>query len=96
MTIHDGGWVIDPKINSHIHPMTSEQHSIFTHAFEGFCGAGYEPIAYLGKQVVSGMNHRYVALQTLAQPGEKKSAIVTVTLYVPLEGRAVITSIETI
>ena len=37
---------------------------------ENLMGASYEPIAYLGKQVVNGVNHAVLALQTLvlAQP----------------------------
>ena len=96
MNTQDGGWVIDPAVNSKNNHMTSEHHEIFTQAFEGLCGAAYQPLLYLGHQLVAGHNHSYIALQTLVLPGERKNAVVKVTIYFPLQGTPAVTCIEAV
>lgn len=46
---------------------TMPQHaaSAWSGAIEGLVGASYKPLLYLGKQVVRGVNHYFVAEQTL-------------------------------
>lgn len=34
-------------------------------AVEGMCGASYKPLVYIGKQQVKGVNHWFIAEQTL-------------------------------
>lgn len=94
--MRDGGWVIDPTVNKKVSDMAPEHYQIFASAFEGFCGAGYQPLMHIGQQVVQGMNHAYIALQTISLPTGTKTAVVKVTLYVPLNATPVISSIEAI
>lgn len=75
-----GGWTAAED-----QTVTAELSELFDKAFEGFAGASYEPLAFLGTQVVAGLNYRFLVKQTLvtAQP------VVTygyLTLYCDLEG----------
>lgn len=75
-----GGWT--PAEDQTV---TAELTELFDKAFEGFASASYEPLAFLGTQVVAGINYRFLVKQTLvtAQP------VVTygyLTLYCDLEG----------
>lgn len=59
-----GGWYVpqDTKI-------TEEELKIFNKAIEGLTGVGYEPVAYLGSQVVAGTNHCFLCKSTVIYPG---------------------------
>lgn len=59
-----GGWSVpqDTKI-------TDEELKIFNKAIEGLTGVGYEPVAYLGSQVVAGTNHCFLCKSTVIYPG---------------------------
>ncbi len=59
-----GGWSVpqDTKI-------TEEELKIFNKAIEGLTGVGYEPVAYLGSQVVAGTNHCFLCKSTVVYPG---------------------------
>lgn len=52
----------------------------------------YEPVAYLGIQVVAGMNHCYLCRATVVYPDAQPSWKL-VYVYEPLEGVAEITRI---
>lgn len=45
--------------------MPQEAASAWSGAFEDLVGATYKPLLYLGKQLVHGVNHYFVAEQTL-------------------------------
>lgn len=59
-----GGWSIpqDTKI-------TEEKLAIFNKAIKGLTGVGYEPVAYLGSQMVAGTNHCFLCKSTVVYPG---------------------------
>ncbi len=46
---------------------------------EGFTGASYKPIAYIGKQLVKGTNHMFIAEQTLSTANAERH-IVTIII----------------
>ena len=75
-----GGWSIpqDTKI-------TDEQLKIFNKAIEGLTGVGYEPVAYLGSQVVAGTNHCYLCKSTVVYPGAT-NRYTLVYIYEKLDG----------
>lgn len=50
----------------------------FGKVFEGFVGAEYKPIAYLGSKVVNGVNHAILAEQDLVTGKDIKSIVVLV------------------
>ncbi|MBV7404492.1 hypothetical protein [Enterobacter sp. ENT03] len=91
-----GGWSFNPTVNKNIPAMQVEHLDIFNQAFEGFDGAGYEPLMHLGQQLVSGMNHSFIAKQSLLTSSPEHIAVVKVTIYVPLDAAPVITAIEAI
>lgn len=59
-----GGWTIpaDTKI-------TDEEFAIFNKGIEGLVGVEYEPVAYLGSQLVAGTNHCFLCKATVVYPG---------------------------
>ena len=59
-----GGWTIpaDSKI-------TDEEFAIFNKGIEGLVGVEYEPVAYLGSQLVAGTNHCFLCKATVVYPG---------------------------
>ena len=61
-----GGWNIND-----ISPCNLPQRvaSAFTGALEGFLGASYEPLLYVGSQVVNGMNYAVIAKETTPTAG---------------------------
>jgi len=65
----------------------------FDKAMEGYTGAGYTPVAYLGSQVVSGTNYMLLCKSELvtAQPVVKN---VVVVIYADLEGNAEVKSVK--
>lgn len=71
--------------------MPEEAKEAFDKAMEGMTGAKYQPIAYLGNQLVAGMNYRYLCTTTLVtqQPVTK---LTVVTVYKDLEGNASVTN----
>ena len=70
-----------------------EAKKVFDKAFENLVGVEYEPIAYLGNQVVAGYNHLYLCKMTYVLPYEL-SSLAFVTIYEDLEGNVEITNIS--
>ena len=81
----DGGWTIAENTD-----ITDETKAIFDKALDGLVGVSYEPIAYLGSQVVAGTNY---AVLCKASEINKGTAWTIVYLYQDLEGTANILSI---
>lgn len=67
-----------------------EVKAAFEKATEGLTGYGYEPIAYLGSQVVAGTNYRILCRASAVVP-DAAPAYEIVTIYEDLDGAAVIT-----
>lgn len=59
-----GGWSVPQNTK-----ITEEELKIFNKAIEGLTGVGYEPVAYLGSQVVAGTNHCFLCKSTVIYPG---------------------------
>ena len=64
----------------------------FEKATKELDGANYVPVALLGKQLVAGMNYRYICESTAVLPGAEMTYAL-VTVYQDLEGNAEITEI---
>jgi len=82
-----GGWT---EVNS---DMTEELQTIFDKAMEGLTGVGYTAKKLLAKQLVAGMNYKFLCDAKVVYPGAVATQKV-VTIYVNLAGEATITSIE--
>lgn len=65
----------------------------FNKTMETICGVDYEPIAYLGSQVVAGTNY-LVLCKSLVPNAEPKSELVTI--YEDLSGNTDLNGVETI
>lgn len=83
-----GGWSVpqDTKI-------TDEELKIFNKAIEGLTGVGYEPVAYLGSQVVAGTNHCFLCKSTVIYPGAT-NRYTLVYIYEKLDGTEEILKFE--
>ena len=77
-----GGWS-----HSASSEVTGELRKVFDKAFEGFTGSNVTPIAYLGSQVVAGMNHCFLCQSTFAYPGAEPHYAL-VYIYESLDGSA--------
>ena len=82
-----GGWNVAEDT-----ALTEERLAIFDLAMEGLVGVHYEPVAYLGYQVVAGMNHCFLCRATVVYPGAVP-AYKLVYIYAALDGSAEITHI---
>ena len=79
-----GAWQIAADI-----ALTPERLAPLEEALTGLVGVAYEPVAYLGSQVVAGMNHAYLCRATVVYP-DAQPAWKLVYVYEPLEGPAAI------
>ena len=82
-----GGW------SSEDEELTEELQTIFDKAMEGYTGMGFTPIKLTGKQVVSGMNYRFLCEGQAVVP-EGKKGYYLVTVYRNLKGECRITGVE--
>ena len=82
-----GGWT-DAKDTE----LTEERIAIFNKATERLLGVNYEPVEYLGSQVVAGINHCYLCWAT---PVSQDAAphLVRVYIYEDLNGGCTVTEI---
>ena len=85
-----GGWTPsrDPAV-------TDEFRALFEKGTETLTGVSYVPVAYLGSQVVAGINHAFLCQAVTAYPGslETAPAYAVVYLYEDLSGGVSILSI---
>lgn len=88
-----GGWTI-PEAYSVVE-LPEEAAAAFAKASEGFLGNKLEPIAYLGNQVVAGMNYAVLCRSTLTT-NPPVSSIQLVIVSVDTEGNATFGEIRTI
>ena len=85
-----GGWEInqgdwEPDKNP-------DAKAAYENAMEGLVGVDYEPIAYLGSQVVKGTNHCFLCRATVVAP-DASSNYVLVYVYEALNSNANVTDI---
>ena len=85
-----GGWNLEDVKGT---PLPQKVQSAFTTVTGELVGADYEPIAYLGSQVVNGTNYRLIAIQKLVIPsGEKR--IVKMISHEAIDGTASLVSVS--
>ena len=85
-----GGWTLPSAISS---TLTAEERAIFDKAVEGITGVGYDPVAVIATQGVSGTNRAYLCRGTLVTPGGGQCWSI-VTVYENLRGDAEIREIK--
>jgi len=69
-----GGW----NVNVTVDKMPEKVATAFYDVFSRFFGAEYTPIAYLGDQVVNGLNHAILAEQLLTTGRDTKNVVIIV------------------
>ena len=74
--------------------ITKKRRKLFKKALKGFVGSNITPVAYLGSQVVAGINHRYLCRIKAVVPGAQEYYCF-VTVYEDPEGNASIENIVT-
>ncbi len=85
-----GGWNLEEVKGV---ALPQKVQSAFTAVTGELVGADYEPIAFLGSQVVNGTNYRIIAIQRLVVPnGEKR--IVKMILHEAIDGTASLVSVS--
>lgn len=72
-----GGWNV-----ADIQPCNLPQRvaSAFTAVTENLVGAMYEPLLYIGSQIVNGINYGVIAKQSIPSPGGAYEHVVVMTL----------------
>ena len=82
-----GGWAAasDPAI-------TDEIQELFDKGIKGLVGVHYVPVAYLGSQVVAGLNHAILCQATVVYPGAEPRWVI-VYLFEDLKGGVSVTDI---
>ena len=65
-----GGWNVDDVKTA---ALPQKAQSAFTAVTSDITGAEYQPIAYLGSQVVNGTNYRILTIKTPVVPNGEKS-----------------------
>ena len=73
--------------------LPQKAQSAFTSVTESLVGAKYEPVLYVGKQIVNGMNYCILASQQILVPNAELR-LVKMIIHVSLEGTASIVSIS--
>ncbi len=85
-----GGWNLEEIKGCNL---PQKVQSAFTAITGEMTGADYEPIAYLGSQVVDGTNYRVLALQKLVVPNSEKR-IVKMIIHEELDGSVRLISVS--
>ena len=85
-----GGWNLEEIKGCNL---PQKVQSAFTAITGEMTGADYEPIAYLGSQVVDGTNYRVLALQKLVVPNSEKR-IVNMIIHEELDGSVCLVSVS--
>ncbi len=67
-----GGWDIDEMKGCNL---PQKVQSAFTAVTGGLVGAEYQPVLYVGSQIVNGTNYCILALQTLTTQEEMKRLV---------------------
>ena len=82
-----GGWTVNSEFGEAEFP--EEAKEALDKAMEGYTGAGFTPVAYLGSQVVAGLNYAFLCKSTLVT-AKPVTDLKVVTVYKDLDGNATI------
>ena len=85
-----GAWNVNISIDS----MPQKVATAVGKLSEQLIGAEYQPIAYLGSQVVNGINHAVLAEQTILTGKDTKNVVVLIFNEKPNEMEATLVNIE--
>ena len=83
----EAGWIITDSTAA---VLPDDVQAAFDKASEGFAGSGLFPVAYFGRQVVSGMNYA-VLCRAVSATAEPITTLKVAIIYVDLDGNAAMT-----
>ena len=72
--------------------MTGELLTLFAKAADGLVGAEHVPVAYIGRQAVSGLNHAFICREKIISPGTAETYSI-VYIYEDTNGKSEIKDI---
>ena len=72
--------------------VTEELAALFARATDGLTGAQHIPAAYIGRQIVSGVNHEFICRERIVSPGTSETYSI-VRIHEDTEGNAEIKDI---
>lgn len=87
-----GGWLVPEAAAV---SMPEEAQAAFDAAMEDLTGVGYTPIAFLGSQVVAGVNYAYLCRAIAVTPDAAAYAAV-VTVFADLDGVCQVSNVKTV
>ena len=90
--MNTGSWNIDVQVGKYPQKVASALSNLN----ETLIGASYEPIAYLGSQVVNGVNHAVLAKQGVLNGKDSENIVVLVFNEKPNDMNVVLTRIESV
>ena len=85
-----GGWTVADVYN--VVNMEADVQQAFDKAMEGMLGVTYEPVAYLGSQVVSGTNYA-ILCHTTTVTENPENGFAVVIIYADLDGNASVSNV---
>ncbi len=89
-----GGWKItEAAMDYPTCSLPEHVATAFSEAMAGLLGAKYEPLMYAATQIVSGSNHMILCRQASSDL-EHTVRLVTVVLYIPINGEPQILTIN--
>lgn len=74
------------QVNVQVGKLPQKVASAFTSVFEGWVGASYTPVAYLGSKITNGTNHAILAFQTLITGSDVHNIVIVVLNEKPAGG----------
>ena len=86
-----GGWQVSEDAGTNMLPQRAA--TAFSGALADYVGMGFNPVALLGTQVVSGTNYKFLCVGTTVT-AEPTSGLYVVTVYENLDGKATVSSVE--
>ena len=79
-----GGWNLENDFN--VGTLPQKVATGFGEAFEGLVGASYEPVLYLGHQIVNGVNHAILCKQIMVTKDPVEHIVKVILHEKPVDG----------
>lgn len=88
-----GGWMLTDELSGSDAVLPADVKTAFDKAMGGLLGVNYEPVAYLGSQLVAGHNYAVLCKASVVS-AEPASAMTVIIIYADLQGNASLLSIN--
>ena len=88
-----GGWMLTDELSGSDAVLPADVKTAFDKAMGGLLGVNYEPVAYLGSQLVAGHNYAVLCKASVVS-AEPARAMAVIIIYADLQGNASLLSIN--